>query len=44
MTVAANIAFGMEPKDIDLEAVEKAAKIANLHNFLIDELPKQYQQ
>ena len=42
-TVAANIAFGIEPKDIDLVAVEKAAKIANLHNFLIDELPKQYQ-
>ena len=42
-TVAANIAFGIEPKDIDLVAVEKAAKVANLHKFLIDELPKQYQ-
>ena len=42
-TVAANIAFGIEAKDIDLVAVEKAAKIANLHKFLIDELPKQYQ-
>jgi ABC-type multidrug transport system fused ATPase/permease subunit len=42
-TVAANIAFGIETKDIDLIAVEKAAKIANLHKFLIEELPKQYQ-
>jgi len=42
-TVAANIAFGVEPQDIDLEAVEKAAKTANLHNFLIDELPKKYE-
>ena len=42
-TVAANIAFGVEPQDINLAAVEKAAKIANLHKFLIEELPKQYQ-
>jgi ABC-type multidrug transport system fused ATPase/permease subunit len=42
-TVAANIAFGVENKDINLEAVEKSAKIANLHHFVIDELPKQYQ-
>ena len=42
-TIAANIAFGVEPKDIDQEAVEKVCKIANLHNFVIDELPKQYQ-
>ena len=42
-TVAANIAFGVEPKDINLAAVLKSSKIANLHNFVIDELPKQYQ-
>tara|TARA_B100000795_G_scaffold193746_1_gene148025 strand:+ start:167 stop:1936 length:1770 start_codon:yes stop_codon:yes gene_type:complete len=42
-TVAANIAFGVESKDIDQEAVEKASRVANLHNFIIDELPKQYQ-
>jgi ABC-type multidrug transport system fused ATPase/permease subunit len=42
-TVAANIAFGVEPKDINLTAVLKSSKIANLHNFVIDELPKQYQ-
>ena len=42
-TVAANIAFGEEIKDINYEAVEKASKIANLHQFVIDELPNQYQ-
>jgi ABC-type bacteriocin/lantibiotic exporter with double-glycine peptidase domain len=42
-TVAANIAFGVENKDINLEALEKSAKIANLHHFIMDQLPKQYQ-
>jgi ATP-binding cassette, subfamily B, bacterial PglK len=42
-TITANIAFGIEQKKINLEAVEKAAKIANLHDFVIDELPKKYQ-
>jgi ATP-binding cassette, subfamily B, bacterial PglK len=42
-TLAANIAFGVDPGDINKEAVEKASKIANLHEFVMDELPKQYQ-
>jgi ABC-type bacteriocin/lantibiotic exporter with double-glycine peptidase domain len=42
-TIAANIALGLEKKDINQEAVEKAAKIANLHEFIIKELPAQYQ-
>ncbi|MDC3174449.1 ABC transporter ATP-binding protein/permease [Candidatus Pelagibacter sp.] len=42
-SIAANIAFGKEYKDIDQQAVEKAAKIANLHDFVKSELPKQYQ-
>ncbi len=42
-TVAANIAFGVDPKNIDMEAVEHAAKIANLHEFVIDELHLKYQ-
>ena len=42
-TVAANIAFGVDIDDIDLKAVEKAAKIANLHNFVINELPLKYE-
>jgi ATP-binding cassette, subfamily B, bacterial PglK len=42
-TIAANIAFGKENKDINLELVERASKIANLHKFVMDELPNQYQ-
>ena len=42
-TIAANIAFGVELKDINSDAIEKAAKIANLHEFVINELPEQYQ-
>jgi ATP-binding cassette, subfamily B, bacterial PglK len=42
-TIAANIALGLEKKDINQEAVEKASKIANLHKFIIEELPAQYQ-
>jgi len=42
-TIAANIAFGINDKIINQEAVERVAKIANLHQFVIDELPKQYQ-
>ena len=42
-TVEANIAFGVDPKEINQEAIVKASKISNLHEFVIDELPKQYQ-
>jgi ABC-type multidrug transport system fused ATPase/permease subunit len=42
-TVAANIAFGTDLEFINHEAVVKASKIANLHDFIIDELPGQYQ-
>ena len=42
-TIAANIAFGVDDKIVKQEAVERAAKIANLHQFVIEELPKQYQ-
>ena len=42
-TVAANIAFGTEPENVNQEDVERASKIANLHEFVINELPKKYQ-
>ena len=42
-TVAANIAFGIDPKYINQERVEYAANIANLHNFVSNELPDKYQ-
>ena len=42
-TVAANIAFGVHNDQIDYEAVERAAKIAKLHEFITSELPQKYQ-
>ena len=41
-SVANNIAFGIDIKNINQKSVEKAAKIANLHDFVIDELPLGY--
>ena len=42
-TIAANIAFGTNPEYISQVAVERAAKMANLHEFVTNELPQQYQ-
>lgn len=42
-TVAKNIAFGVPEKLIDMEAVEKAAQIANIHDFISGEMPLKYQ-
>jgi len=42
-TIAANIAFGVNSKFINQKNVESAAKIAKLHEFVIDELPQKYQ-
>ncbi len=42
-SIEANIAFGVDPKEINNEAVKKASKIANLHEFVMEELPQQYQ-
>ena len=42
-TVQANIAFGLDKKNVDKVAVERAAKIANLHDFITNELPLSYQ-
>lgn len=38
-TVARNIALGVHEKDIDMSAVLRAARIANLYNFIQNELP-----
>ena len=40
---AANIAFGKEINDINLDLVEKVDRVANLHEFVINELPNKYQ-
>ena len=41
-SVEANIAFGVAPDDIDQVAVERVAKIADLHGFVTKKLPDQY--
>lgn len=41
-TVAQNIAFGVPPEAIDMGAVERAARTAALHDFVMSEMPNQY--
>lgn len=41
-SVAANIAIGVGYEDIDLLAVEQAARLANLHQFISEQLPDGY--
>ncbi len=42
-TIEANIAFGVKnPKEINYKAVERASKIANLHNFVSSEFQHKY--
>lgn len=42
-TVSANIAFGI-PHDLrDQEAIERAARVANLHAFVTEEMPNKYE-
>ncbi len=42
-TLAANIAFGVNSENISQQSVENASKIANLHDFVNNELPLKYQ-
>jgi ATP-binding cassette, subfamily B, bacterial PglK len=42
-SVAANIAFGIPPEEIAMDAVERASRTANLHAFVEGELPEGYQ-
>ncbi|MGF1552478.1 MAG: ABC transporter ATP-binding protein [Paracoccaceae bacterium] len=41
-TIAANIAFGRKPGGIDPDAIERAARLANLHDF-VEGLPMGYE-
>ena len=41
-SVSANIALGLPDEHIDQEAVEKAARLANLHDFVTNEMPQAY--
>lgn len=42
-SLAANIALGHAPEAIDLQALEAAARAAQIHDFIINELPQGYQ-
>ncbi|UNC93969.1 ABC transporter ATP-binding protein [Candidatus Contubernalis alkalaceticus] len=39
-TIAHNIAFGVPHAEIDIEAVQRTARIANLEKFIIEDLPQ----
>lgn len=41
-TIASNIAFGLDYENIEQDKVEKAAQIANIHDFITDDLPLKY--
>ena len=41
-SIASNIAFGLDFNDINKKSIERASKIANLHEFVINELPDGY--
>ena len=41
-SVASNIAFGVEPEHIDHQAVEKAARVARIHDFIVGHLREGY--
>ena len=42
-TIAANIAFGLEPRHVDQQKVESAAKLAKIFDFIQNELPSKFQ-
>ena len=42
-TLAANIAFGVATEKIDMAAVERAARMAELHDFVMTEMPLGYE-
>ena len=42
-SIAANIAFGLRSNELNQQDIEKAAKIADLHEFIMNELPNKYQ-
>ena len=41
-TISANIAFGIDSKNYDRDAIERSAKISNIHSFISNELPNGY--
>ena len=41
-TIAHNIAFGIPAEEVDMDAVQRAAIVANLHEFVSTDLPNGY--
>lgn len=42
VSIAENIAIGLKPEEIDAAALERAARTANIHDFIERELPEGY--
>jgi len=42
-TVVSNIAFGIPESEVDNETLERVARIANIHQFIAEDLPQGYQ-
>lgn len=42
-SVAENIAFGVHKSEMDIQAVERAARTAHIHDFIVSELEEGYQ-
>lgn len=41
-SIAANIAFGVNPKHVDMEQVRRVAEVAQIRDFIEEELPEQF--
>ena len=41
-SIERNVAFGVDPKNINKQKVEEVCKIANLHEFIVNKLPLKY--
>lgn len=41
-SVAENIAFGVRSEDVDMGRIERAARSANIHDFIVGDLPRGY--
>lgn len=42
-TISKNIAFGVHEEEIDQAALERAARIANVHDYIVNEMPNGYE-
>jgi ABC-type multidrug transport system fused ATPase/permease subunit len=42
-TIRCNIAFGVPESEIDDSRIEKAARLASIHDFIVSEMPTQYE-